>query len=203
MIKICKGLLPKLLIVIGMVFFGWNTLAYYEGYRSSSQLEVSYQEFQKEMPVVATSSRVIEKKKLYHDIPRTGEIIGELSIPKLNKTFPVYQGTGKDILKKGAGHVEGSALPGELNNCVISGHRDTIFRGLKDIEKGDRLIVSTKAGTFLYKVKKIKIVDADDRTVLTPKPRATLTLTTCYPFYYVGNAPQRYIVTSELIPPKY
>lgn len=183
---------PTILIVSGMLIFSWNALSFYIGYSAPSELKIT---------------NLKEKSSLLEPLPipeirpslQKGDMIGELSIPKLNQTYPIYHGTSKDILKKGAGHVEHSALPGEKNNMVVSGHRDTIFRGLKDLEVYDQLYITTKQGNYLYKVKSIRIVDANDRSVLTPKPRATLTLTTCYPFYYFGKAPDRYIVVAEMI----
>lgn len=89
-------------------------------------------------------------------------------------------------------------MPGEKDNSVLSGHRDSVFRRLGEVKIGDELIVTTNAGTFTYKVKRIRIVDKDDRTVIVPKPIAPLTVTTCYPFRYVGPAPERYILVAYL-----
>ncbi|WP_025950817.1 class D sortase [Geobacillus thermocatenulatus] len=136
---------------------------------------------------------------LYPKQPKIGEQIGELIIPKLNMSLAIYHGTDEDELEKGVGHYAGSVLPGEADNCVLSGHRDTVFRRLGEVGQGDLLIVRTSAGTFTYKVRKVRIVDADDRTVIVPKPKATLTLSTCYPFRYVGPAPQRYVLVANLI----
>lgn len=202
MVKQLKKHFPLMLILGGMVFFGWNAFAFYEGYNSPDEFKVESVEMEEKIFPEPVEVGIAESKKLYPHIPKTGDKLGEISIPRLNLTVPVYQGTDPEILRQGAGHVVSSALPGESNNSVISGHRDTVFRGLKDIKEHDRLIVTTEAGSFLYKVKKIRIVDADDQTVLTPKPRATLTVTTCYPFYFLGDAPQRYIISADLISPR-
>ncbi|WP_071461320.1 class D sortase [Bacillus massilinigeriensis] len=138
------------------------------------------------------------EKVLYSTRPAEGEMMGELSIPKINATLPIYHGTDEDELEKGVGHYAGSVLPGEKDNSVLSGHRDTVFRKLGEVGKGDLLVVKTNAGEFTYKVRKVRIVDADDRTVIVPKPRATLTVTTCYPFSYIGDAPERYILVADL-----
>ncbi|MBB5198088.1 class D sortase [Anaerocolumna cellulosilytica] len=135
---------------------------------------------------------------LYPVRPELGEKIGELSIPKLKITLPVYEGTEDNELKRGVGHYADSVLPGENDNSVLSGHRDTVFRNLESLEKGDLLIINTYAGEFFYKIKKFRIVDEDDRTVIVPKPGATLTLTTCSPFDFIGPAPKRYIITAYL-----
>nr|WP_223282748.1 class D sortase [Neobacillus kokaensis] len=143
-----------------------------------------------------------EPAPLYPVRPKMGEQLGELYIPKLDKQLTIYHGTDEDELEKGVGHFAGSVLPGEKDNSVLSGHRDTVFRQLGNVGKGDLFVVTTAAGEFTYKVRRVRIVDADDRTVIVPKPRATLTVTTCYPFYYIGDAPQRYILVADLIDKK-
>lgn len=140
-----------------------------------------------------------EEQILYPTRPEAGDEIGKLYIPKLKAVLPVFEGTEDKELDKGVGHFAESVLPGESDNCVLSGHRDTVFRKLGDIGKGDLLIVKTSAGEFRYRVSKVRIVDADDRTVIVPKPRATLTVSTCYPFDYIGSAPKRYILVAYLV----
>ncbi|TMW71226.1 class D sortase [Alteribacter natronophilus] len=135
---------------------------------------------------------------LYPERPEIGDVIGELYIPKLDAKLPIYHGTDEDELAKGVGHFAGSVLPGEPDNAVLAGHRDTVFRDLGEIGLNDLLIVTTAAGEFEYKVKNVRIVDEDDRTVIVPKPRATLTVSTCYPFTVAGSAPERYVLVAEL-----
>lgn len=139
-----------------------------------------------------------EERALYPEPPKEGDKIGELYIPKLDSTLPIYEGTSEDELEVGVGHYADSVLPGEKDNSVLAGHRDTVFRNLGDVGTGDSLIVRTAAGEFEYKVKKVRIVDKDDLTVIVPKPRATLTLSTCYPFSYIGAAPERYVLVAYL-----
>lgn len=143
-----------------------------------------------------------DKITLYPTRGQAGDKLGELYIPRLDATLPIYQGTGEDELEKGVGHYIKSVLPGEKDNCVLSGHRDTVFQKLGEVKTGDLLVVSTYAGEFKYKVKKIRIVDKDDRTVIVPKPRAVLTVSTCYPFDYIGAAPKRYILVAYLLSQK-
>lgn len=135
---------------------------------------------------------------LYPDRPAAGDEIGRLQIPALNMALPILHGTDDEQLDVGVGHYRGSVLPGEPDHSVLSAHRDTFFRDLKDITLGDEVVVSTIAGTFTYVVVDIYIVDQHDTTVIRPTDKPTLSLTTCYPFYYVGNAPERYIVKTEL-----
>lgn len=131
-------------------------------------------------------------------IIKRGDYLGVLAIPRLNRAVRIYEGTEKAELKKGAGHYEKSVLPGILNNSVIAGHRDTVFSQFGRLQRGDKLIVTTKYGKFTYVIERFRIVDGDDRTVIVPTKRAILTLSTCYPFFYVGSAPQRFIVSAVL-----
>jgi sortase A len=131
--------------------------------------------------------------------PKVGEVIGTLSIPKIKKTINIIEGTGTAELKLGVGHYVGSVLPGVSDNSVLAGHRDSVFRRLGEVKIGDLMTVRTSYGTFVYEVHKIRIVDANDRTVIVPTKDAVLTLSTCYPFRFIGNAPKRYIVQAGLI----
>ncbi|MFZ3589777.1 class D sortase [Bacillus sp. DJP31] len=128
-----------------------------------------------------------------------GDHIGMLSISALEMKLPIFHGTSKNELKKGVGHYVKSAVPGENRHTVLAGHRDTLFRELEDIHVGDEILVETNRGDFLYTVLKTRIVDKDDRTVLVEKPSETLSLVTCYPFRYVGDAPERFIVSARLV----
>lgn len=128
-----------------------------------------------------------------------GDDIGSLWIPVLEQKLPIVQGTGSDELKNGVGHYIQSVMPGENDNCVLSGHRDTVFSKLGKLKIGDQLIVETATGAFTYEVNGSRIVDKDDRTVIVPSDHAMLTLSTCYPFYFVGSAPERYIITADLV----
>ena len=138
-------------------------------------------------------------KSLYPVYPIEGDDIGSLTIPALNRKLPIIQGTGVEELKKGVGHFIQSVLPGEKDNCVLSGHRDTVFRQIGNLKIGDQLIVKTSAGSFTYQVNGTRIVHQDDKTVIVSTNIAVLTLTTCYPFYAIGNAPDRYIVSAALV----
>jgi len=148
------------------------------------------------------SDSSLPSKKNYPAYPVEGDDIGTLSIPKLKRQLPIFQGTGVKELKKGVGHFTQSVLPGEGDNCVISGHRDTVFRQLDRLKIGDQLIVRTSTGTFTYEVKGTRIVHEDDKTVIVPTSYAVLTMTTCYPFNAIGDAPDRYIVSAALIKSK-
>ncbi|GIN38838.1 class D sortase [Heyndrickxia oleronia] len=148
---------------------------------------------------ITTELKTENSRKLYQKAPKKGDIIGNLVIPKINADLPIYEGAEDEELEKGVGHFAKSVLPGEKDNSVLSGHRDTVFRKLGEMKKDDKLIVKTSAGHFTYQIKKIKIVNADDRTIIVPKPRATLTVTTCYPFNFIGDAPKRFILVADLV----
>ena len=117
-----------------------------------------------------------------------------LRIPKLHLEVPVYEGSDDRTLNRGLGRIIGTAKLGEPGNTGIAGHRDGFFRSLKDIGPGDTLELVLPHRTDHYFVTKIIITNPDDVSVLEPSSAASLTLVTCYPFYYVGSAPQRYIV---------
>lgn len=145
------------------------------------------------------TEEVITNDILYPIRPMVGENIGNLTIPAINQVIPIFHGTDEDELKKGIGHFSGSVLPGESDNSVLSGHRDTVFRELGQLQIQDQLIVNTSAGIFTYEIKDIKIVSSDDKTIITPTNNSVLTVTTCYPFEYIGYAPDRYILIADLI----
>jgi sortase A len=130
-------------------------------------------------------------------IPRDGALLGRIQIPRIGVSVMIVQGVGDDELKHAVGHIPGTALPGGDGNVGIAGHRDTFFRPLREIHRNDAIILSTVQGTYRYHVVSTKVVDPDDVKVLYPDGRDTLTLITCYPFYYVGSAPKRFIVHAE------
>jgi len=117
-----------------------------------------------------------------------------LRIPKIRLEAPVLQGTDDFTLNRAVGHIDATALPGTDGNSGIAGHRDGFFRGLKDIGPEDVIELDTLRGKEVYRVERTWIVDPEDVSVLDPTPARSLTLVTCYPFYHVGPATQRYIV---------
>lgn len=123
-----------------------------------------------------------------------GAPLAVLSVPGVGIEVPVLEGTDELTLNRGAGHVEGTARPGETGNSGIAAHRDGFFRGLKDVAVGDAVELRTLTARHEFVVESIRIVSPEDVWVLEPTTAPVLTLVTCYPFYFVGNAPQRYIV---------
>jgi sortase A len=130
-----------------------------------------------------------------HPPVKAGDVLARLDIPRLEMSVAVLQGTTPRTLRRGAGHIEGTPLPGEPGNSGIAGHRDTFFRQLKDVREKDEIHLQTATRLVRYEVDWMKIVGPNDTTVLEPSTgESTLTLVTCYPFYFVGPAPSRFVV---------
>uniref|UniRef100_Q01VI9 Sortase family protein n=1 Tax=Solibacter usitatus (strain Ellin6076) TaxID=234267 RepID=Q01VI9_SOLUE len=130
--------------------------------------------------------------------PRRGDTVAKLSIPRLGARFYVFEGDDDAELRRGPGHLADSAMPGPRGNCVIAGHRDTHFRVLKDIRKDDDILVQTDTGQYLYRVNSTQIVSPSDTRALKPTRAPVLNLITCYPFFFVGSAPKRFVVQARL-----
>jgi sortase A len=124
--------------------------------------------------------------------------IAVLSIPRLRLTAPVFDGTGSTVMNRGLGRIAGTAALGTSGNLAIAGHRDGFFRVLKDIEPGDLIQIRTRRGEDIYAVVSRSVVNRRDTSVLQPTAFSVLTLVTCYPFYFVGDAPDRFIVKAVL-----
>jgi sortase A len=121
-----------------------------------------------------------------------------LRIPKIRLEVPVLNGTDELTLNRGVGRIAGTAVPGQSGNVGIAGHRDGFFRGLKSIIPGDLIELSTNHTNAVYRVQRVRITSPNDTSVLQSGPEPSLTLITCYPFYFVGPAPKRYIVEATL-----
>lgn len=130
---------------------------------------------------------------------QSGVPLGVLRISKIHLEVPVFDGTDDLTLNHAIGRIAGTSRPGERGNIGIAGHRDGFFRGLKDIAIGDTIELKTPKGIDMYAVEQINIVSPNDVTPLRPRSVPSLTLVTCFPFYFIGSAPKRYIVTSSLI----
>lgn len=140
-----------------------------------------------------------EKQKFMESGFGHGDGIGMLHIPKLDGELPIVEGVNPDDLMKGVGHYQGTSLPTDNGLIVLSGHRDTVFRGMANLEIGDTMTISMPYGDFEYKVVEMYVTDANDRSAIVPDvyDDEHLIVTTCYPFNFIGNAPNRYIVNAE------
>jgi len=129
----------------------------------------------------------------------TGDLVGRIAIPRLDLSVMVIEGTSATILRRAVGHIPGTALPGEPGNVGLSGHRDTFFRPLRNIRQNDTITLTTVLGEYRYRVVSTKVVAPEDIAVLHSSNKQILTLITCYPFYFVGSAPDRFIVRAERV----
>jgi sortase A len=125
---------------------------------------------------------------------KEGDVLGRIEIPRIGISVIVLQGTKSQTLRLGAGHIDGTPLPGEAGNIGIAGHRDTFFRGLKNIHKDDEILLQSVSGVSKYQVDWIQITAPGDSGIISSKTESALTLVTCYPFHFIGAAPERFIV---------
>jgi sortase A len=144
-----------------------------------------------------------ERIERYRESAHTGAVpLAVLRIPSVKVVVPVFDGTSHQNLNRGAGRIEGTARLGETGNVGIAAHRDGFFRALKDVRVGDVLLLEQLTTTDVYRIVATTIVEPSDVSVLGSTAAPTVTLVTCYPFYYVGAAPQRFIVRAQLVPAK-
>jgi sortase A len=143
-------------------------------------------------------ARELDRSGPVTSLPSTGEVVGRLEIPRLSLSTVVFEGADADVLERGAGHLPGSALPGDRGNSVLAGHRDTFFRSLRGIRVGDIVRIHRPQKDSAYVVKSARIVEPDEVDVLKPTPEPALTLITCYPFRFIGPAPERFVVRAVL-----
>lgn len=130
---------------------------------------------------------------------RNGAPIAEISIPRVDLSAVVLHGSDDQTLRRGPGHLENTALPGDTGNVVIAGHRDSFFRPLRDVQLGDDVFLETPRGRFQYQVTAMQVVRSGDLTVLEQTNEEVLTLVTCYPFWVLGDAPDRFIVRASRV----
>lgn len=140
--------------------------------------------------------RIAEKRGVTRHDP---SLIGRVAIPRLKVRAVVKEGVDERTLRRAVGHVPETVRPGVPGNVGLAGHRDTFFRRLKDVRKNDRIILETVDGNYEYVVESTRIVGRKDVQVLAPSKESVLTLVTCYPFNYVGNAPRRFIVRARQV----
>lgn len=147
--------------------------------------------------------QAIQLRKFPHDVPNIelhspgiGERVGEIEIPRLELRAVILQGDSSQVLRRGVGHLPNTAMPGELGNVGLAGHRDSFFRPLRQIRPGDMIAVHTLKGEFQYRVESARVVSPANVEVLASTDKRQLTLVTCFPFNYVGAAPNRFIVRS-------
>jgi len=128
-----------------------------------------------------------------------GDLIGSLDIPRLGLSAIIMEGTDTVTLRRAVGHIAGTGVPGQSGNIGIAGHRDTFFLPLRNVKQSDIITLTTSAGEYRYRVVSTRIVSPNEVAVLDPNGSEILTLVTCYPFYFIGSAPDRFIVRAERV----
>lgn len=201
--------LSLLLIAVGflvVVYSGWN---YFQATQSVREIPEKSEAVEaaainipeKNIPEKIDEEETVNPSTLNYEID-AGSEIAMLDIPAMNKRFTTYWGADESTLNQGVGMYvsEWTTVPNrEGGHTVLSGHRDTVFTGLDGLGQGDILEVHYDGETFEYEINKTWITDAEDRTVIVEKEEPTLTLTTCYPFDFIGYAPDRYIIEATLV----
>jgi sortase A len=189
-----KNLLSLLLLAGGSCFLYLGAREYFDS--RAGQFEAA-REFERPVPDTPQTRAAAQSPTTSLTVQR-GDTLAKLRIPRLDAELYVIEGDSPRELRRGPGHLAGTALPGENGNCIIAGHRDTHFRVLKDIREGDDIVLQTDRGQFLYRVKRTEVVSPENTSALRPTMGPALNLITCYPFFYVGSAPKRFIVEAHL-----
>lgn len=156
--------------------------------------------------VYSRAYQTIELRKFEHNpglaephLLNFGDVIGEIQIPRLGVKAVIVQGDAPELLDRAVGHIPQTALPGEWGNVALAGHRDRLFRPLRQIRQGDTILLVTSRGSFTYEVESTSVVPSTEVGVLQSSSTNELTLITCFPFDFVGHAPNRFIVRGRRI----
>ena len=194
--------LPLFIILAGLVVIGIGVWQIVETkFQTDSSLKEAKEIVAKaESRGEADLDEEIPKRVKKIEPPDFGDTVGLLTIPKIKAELAIVEGTDPNDLKKGVGHYKGSYFSGENGQIVLSGHRDTVFRRLGELKTGDIFEIQMENGKFKYELTETKIVDKDDRTIITlQNTKEELIVITCYPFRFVGDAPERYIIYAKPI----
>jgi sortase A len=203
----CLGSLDRSLLIIGLLMCGIYGGARVHGIILS---RMALQRFKDEAAILRNGTGVETPDFSLWSQKRIGEYqasltahfstaVALLRVPKIRLEVPVLDGTDDLTLNRGVGLIVGTARPGQNGNIGIAGHRDGFFRGLKDVTTGDTIEIVTKEERDTYVIDRIVIVKPREVSILAKRGRASVTLVTCYPFYFLGSAPQRYIVQATLV----
>ncbi|HMD33601.1 MAG TPA: class D sortase [Vicinamibacterales bacterium] len=191
--------IERALLTAGAVLGAWCAAAMLEArFVKSLPIPHQYVDVAKSLPGDAGSAHAAPAPAA----PAPGTWLARMEMPSLKLTATVLEGSDDGTLSRGAGHIEDTSFPDDVSagsNIGIAGHRDTIFRPLRNVHDGDPLTLTTSKGTYRYRVVKTIIVGPDDVYVLDPTNAPTITLVTCYPFEFIGHAPKRFIVQAELV----
>jgi sortase A len=200
MIDSARRVAALIFIALGCGCLGWYGYQVYSRttFQKQQRAELA-REVQSAPPTAAPPAAAAAPTASENPPPAPTGVIGQLEIPRVHLSVIVMEGDDDATLKKAVGHLPDTPMPWSDGNSAFAGHRDTFFRPLKDVHAGDEIRVTGTRGTQVYRVRETRIVDPSDISVLAPTPQPALTLVTCYPFYYVGNAPRRYIVQADRV----
>jgi sortase A len=204
-----------LFLAVAVVSLGWYTTAHILSAREQASLSYeldqattldhgskpeNFDGLVRQPPATATTTTTSTSSDTAPAKPAASarNLVGRIEVPRLRLSVIAREGIDGKTLRGAAGHIPGTALPGEPGNAGFAAHRDTFFRPLKSVREGDDVVVTTPRGVYRYAVTGTRIVEPADVSVLDPTTDAILTLVTCYPFEYIGNAPQRFIVRAAL-----
>jgi sortase A len=177
-------------VSLGYAITGYSASAWHQAQQKANFAAMASARSSDPRPVMGSLETVVTK-------PPPGCLIGVLEIPRLGISSVVDEGVDNKTLLVAVGHVPGTALPGEVGNVALAGHRDTFFSELGQLHSGDDIVLTTLRGSYRYRVEATRIVNPSDKEVLDASDRPTLTLITCYPFRYIGSAPRRFIVVAR------
>ncbi len=197
-----RKVLSPLLLILGMGLLAYVAHAYFGMYEEQKELTAEWElqaaVLQHPLPAPAVASAMAAAVAAAQKMPAT-DMLTRVVIPRINLDAIVVEGVSKRALAKGPGHMEQTAIPGEPGNAVITGHRDTFFRHIVELSKGDDILIRRQGQVFRFQVTGKKIVWPQEVSVLNQTPDPRLTLITCYPTYYIGPAPKRLVVFSKLV----
>lgn len=202
MSRVFKILASWLLLIAGCYFVLNGALDYYASHKTQSDVAAFWKD--DSPPASITDPALPESKPEVQAPPialRRGAPVARLFIPRLNANLFVLEGTDARTLRLAPGHMQGTALPGGPGNCVIAGHRDTHFRVLQNIRKGDEIVLDSQGSPHRYRVSELSVISPTNTKCLDNTKEAVLNLITCYPFHYVGSAPKRFVVHADLETP--
>jgi len=186
--------------LLGYVGFAWadaKLFQVYEGWRldqAAKRSPATAGMTPSPATVAASSSAPVEAPRR---TAAAGTMLGRIEISRIGVDAIIVEGTEARSLRRAVGHIAGTAFPGGPGNSGIAGHRDTFFRALRDVRQDDEIILTTLDGRYRYTVDSTQVVAPSDMGVLNDSGGSVLTLVTCYPFYYVGPAPQRFVVRAH------
>lgn len=181
-------------LVVGMLISGYCGFVLLDAkVYQASETRHFQQQIKDFEPAIASEGSI--HKVSFH--PLTGKPLGEIELTRVGVTAMILEGTDDRTLRRAVGHIPGTSLPGQPGNVVIAGHRDTFFRALRNVRQDDEINLMTLDGSYHYRVDSISVVGPEDTQVLDNSGGDILTLVTCYPFYFVGPAPRRFIVRAK------